>query len=56
MSAPLAIAALYGCGAVGTAVYNLHSIVFITRPGAILRNTVFWPVFLPLLIVTRDEP
>lgn len=42
---------VYVLGAGGTFVFNLAIIVGpVTRPLAVLRNTVLWPIFLPLLI------
>lgn len=44
---------IYLIGAIGTLAYNLHDMVYISRPLVILRNAVFWPIFLPILIAIR---
>jgi len=51
----LAWAAIYGVGAIGTALFNAGTLLFsggvITYPLAILRNAILWPLMLPFLIV-----
>jgi hypothetical protein len=48
-------AALYTGGAAVTAAFNVGSLVLsggiVTRPSAIIRNAVIWPLMLPFLIV-----
>lgn len=46
---------LYIFGGIGTLAYNLHDMVYITRPLAILRNAIFWPIFLPVLIAIKNS-
>ena len=46
-----AIAVLYAIGAIGTFVYNGAIIVGPIQYGAVTRNALLWPVFLPILIM-----
>lgn len=54
---PLTITALavYAAGAAGTFAYNMYDMVYVTRPLAIARNAIFWPVFLPILLIVGKE-
>ena len=45
------IAVIYAIGAVGTFVYNGAIIYGPINYMAVLRNALFWPIFLPVLIV-----
>lgn len=45
---------IYAVGAVGTAAYNLHDMVYIGNPLIVVRNAIFWPIFLPVLIVLKS--
>jgi hypothetical protein len=46
---------IYAAGSGGTAIFNAGSLILsggiITRPSAIVRNAVLWPIMLPYLIV-----
>lgn len=49
------IGLLYVAGVGGTLRYNLRGMIFMTRPLVVLRNAVFWPFFLPVLIAFKDD-
>ena len=47
---------LYAAGAFATFVFNRNLIVGpVTYPLAVLRNALFWPIFLPWLIAISKE-
>lgn len=49
------IAVIYAVGAMATFVYNGSIIVGPIRYGAVTRNALLWPIFLPILIMLNRE-
>jgi hypothetical protein len=47
----IAWSVIYALGAVVTGVFNYAILIYITRPLAIMRNAILWPIMLPYLIV-----
>lgn len=44
------VGAVYVAGALATFTWNLSLVVVVTRPLVLVRNAIFWPWFVPILL------
>jgi hypothetical protein len=50
-----AAVSIYVIGIFATLAYNLYDMVFVSNWLTIIRNAIFWPIFLPVLIALRQR-